>query len=112
MRPYSLHVHVGDMRDALTHDWGRFDAVTAFCSLYYLPEEDMGALIRYAAGMGATLILQSNEGAQNIPASRADRLKHLMQLHGYSEVELHAFGDFARAILVGTPAAAGQQALA
>ena len=106
MRPYRLRVHVGDMRDVLQQDWGAFDVVTAFCSLYYLPEPDMAAIIRHAAGMRATLVLQSNEGAQNIPASRAARLKELMQQYGYGDVRLHAFGDFARSILIGVPEAA------
>lgn len=104
MRPYKLQIHVGDMRDVLQQDWGRFDVVTAFCSLYYLPESDMAAIIRHAAKMGATLILQSNEGAENIPASRAERLKDLMQENGYGHVRVHAFGDFARPLLVGVPA--------
>lgn len=112
MRAYNLRVHVGDMRDALAEPWGSFDVVTAFCSLYYLPEEDMAAIIRWAAEMGATLILQSNEGADNIPASRAARLKTLMEQHGYAAVEVHAFDGFARPILVGTPARLPQQTFA
>lgn len=106
MRPYRLRVHVGDMRDVLQQDWGTFDVVTAFCSLYYLPEPDMAAIIRHAASMRATLVLQSNDGAENIPASRARRLKELMQQGGYGDVRLHAFGDFARSILIGVPEAA------
>jgi len=103
MRSYALDVRVGDMRDVLRADWGRFDVVTAFCSLYYLPEEDMGAIMRYAARMGATLVLQSNEAAENIPASRAARLRRLMEQHGYPSVAVHEFAGFARPILVGTP---------
>jgi predicted nicotinamide N-methyase len=104
MRPYNLRVHLGDMRDVLQQDWGRFDVVTAFCSLYYLPEEDMVAVMRHAARMGATLVLQSNEGAQDIPASRADRLMQLIRQSGYADVRLHRFGEFARPILGGVPA--------
>ncbi|MGE5815002.1 MAG: class I SAM-dependent methyltransferase [Acidobacteriota bacterium] len=112
MRQYNLRIHVGDMRDVLHQDWGRFDVVTAFCSLYYLPEEDMSAIIRHAAEMGATLVLQSNEGAENIPASRAARLKELTQQNGYADVRVHAFGEFARPIVVGVPVPVAQPALA
>jgi hypothetical protein len=86
--------------------------VTAFCSLYYLPEADMATLIRHGAEMGSTLVLQSNEAAENIPASRAERLKELMQQNGYANVRVHAFGDFARPILVGVSAAAAQPIVA
>jgi hypothetical protein len=72
----------------------------------------MGTIIRHAAGMGATLVLQSNEAAENIPASRAARLKELMEQNGYVDVRLHAFGEFARPILVGVPAPAGHPAFA
>lgn len=112
MRPYNLRVHVGDMREVLDEAWGRFDVVTAFCSLYYLPEADMAAIIRFAAEMGAALVLQSNEGAQNIPASRAVRLRELMQQNGYADVRVHPFGDFARPILVGYPIPSAQSAFA
>jgi SAM-dependent methyltransferase len=112
LRPYDLHVHVGDMRDVLRRDLGRFDVVTAFCSLYYLDEPDMGAVISHVARMGATLILQSNEAAESIPASRAARLKELMEQNGYPDVRLHTFGEFARPILVGVPARMAQPTFA
>ena len=112
LRSYHLRVHVGDMRDVLQSDWGRFDVITAFCSLYYLPEDDMAAIINHAARMGATLVLQSNEAAQDIPASRAARLRELMQQHGYPQVQVHTFGEFARPILVGVPVPAPQPAFA
>ena len=54
MRKLNIDVRTGDMRIFLYEDLGRFDVVTAFCSLYYLPEEDMARVIRRAAGMGAT----------------------------------------------------------
>ena len=36
-------IRTGDMRLFLTEDLGSFDVVTAFCSLYYLPEAGHGA---------------------------------------------------------------------
>jgi hypothetical protein len=101
LRSYPLKIHVGDMRSFLTAEWGRFDVVTAFCSLYYLPDADMEAIVRRAAGTGATLVLQSNEGAENIPASRQAFLKQLMERNGFDRVTVHQYPGFARAILVG-----------
>lgn len=107
MRTYSLRIHVGDMRDFLAAPWGRFDVVTAFCSLYYLPADDMAAVVRKAADMGATLVLQANNGATDIPAARAVSLRELMIAHGYPGVTLHERDGFARPLLVGSPASGG-----
>ena len=87
MRKLNIDVRTGDMRIFLYEDLGRFDVVTAFCSLYYLPEEDMARVIRRAASMGATLILQANEAIHNLPAS-ASRLAHLMGGNGYPNVRV------------------------
>jgi hypothetical protein len=100
------------MRSFLNADWGRFDVVTAFCSLYYLPDADMEAIVRRAAEMGATLVLQSNEGAENIPASRQAFLKQLMEGNGYERVTVHEYPGFARAILVGAATRAPVAAIA
>jgi SAM-dependent methyltransferase len=110
LRTYPLKIHVGDMRSFLTADWGRFDVVTAFCSLYYLPDADMEAIVRHAAETGATLVLQSNEGVENIPASRQAALKQLMERNGYDRVSVHEYPGFARAILVGANSRAATDA--
>ena len=52
LRPYAMDVLDGDMRVFLSSDLGRFDVVTAFCSLYYLPQEDMARIIAKASAMG------------------------------------------------------------
>ena len=101
MRPYAMEVLDGDMRLFLTSDLGRFDVVTAFCSLYYLPEADMARIIAKAAAMGATLVLQANEAIDNLPA-RAAILERLMVSNGYPHVRVHAPSGFARPLLVAT----------
>jgi hypothetical protein len=98
---YKLDVVSGDMRVWLTSDFGTFDVITAFCSLYYLPEGDMIRVIRKAAGMGSTLVLQANEAIENLPA-RARELRELMSLNGYGSVEMFSVAGFARPLLVGT----------
>jgi hypothetical protein len=97
------------MREFLSADWGRFDVVTAFCSLYYLPEADMAAVVRKAATMGATLILQANDGAVDIPAARTSSLRELMAGNGYDSVHVHTRDEFLRPLLVGTPVAVSTQ---
>ena len=100
MRNYRINVLTGDMRIFLTQDLGTFDVVTAFCSLYYLPEEDMARIIAKAASMGASLVLQANDAIFNLPA-QTTQLRQLMADNGYPDVEVHAFPGFARPLLVG-----------
>jgi hypothetical protein len=100
VRPYDIHVLTGDMRLFLTEDLGVFEVVTAFCSLYYLPEEDMARVVRKAASMGAVLILQANDAIDNLPAKALD-LHRLMHDNGYPEVQMHTPDGFARPLLVG-----------
>jgi 2-polyprenyl-3-methyl-5-hydroxy-6-metoxy-1,4-benzoquinol methylase len=101
VRTYKLQVLTGDMRLFLTQDLGPFDVVTAFCSLYYLPEEDMARIISKAASMNAILILQANEGIENdLPGKTLD-LHRLMRDNGYPEIAVHTPDGFARPILVG-----------
>lgn len=102
MRPYQIDVVTGDMRVFLTTDLGVFDVVTAFCSLYYLPEPDMAEIVRKAASMRAVLILQANEAIDNLPAKTLD-LHRLMRDNGYSEIAVHTPDGFARPLLVGYP---------
>ena len=107
MRTYDLQVVTGDMRLFLTAALGDFDVVTAFCSLYYLPEDDMARIIRKAASMDAVLILQANEAVTNLPARTLD-LHRLMHENGYSNISVHSPSGFARPLLVGhTATAAG-----
>ena len=102
IRDYDLQILTGDMRMFLTGNLGTFDVVTAFCSLYYLPEADMAAIVRKAAEMGAVLILQANDAIDNLPAKRDD-LARLMRDNGYPSVTIYAPPGFTRPLLVGVP---------
>jgi SAM-dependent methyltransferase len=100
MRSYDIEILTGDMRLFLTRDLGAFDVVTAFCSLYYLPEDDMARIVAKAASMNAVLILQANEAVDNLPARTLD-LHRLMRDNGYPEIAVHTPAGFARPLLVG-----------
>jgi hypothetical protein len=106
MRSYHIDVMTGDMRLFLTHDLGAFDVVTAFCSLYYLPEEDMARIISKAASMNAVLILQANETIDNLPARTLD-LHRLMRENGYPQIAVHTPAGYSRPLLVGYTQFAG-----
>ena len=103
LRRYRMQVVTDDMRVFLARDLGPFDVVTAFCSLYYLAQEDMARIIRKAACSAATLILQANEAIDDLPAKSAV-LARLMGENGYPLVEVHAPPGYARPLLVGSTA--------
>lgn len=100
VRPYDVHVTNGDIRLFLTEDLGSFDVVTAFCCLHYLPDEEMGPVIRKAAAMDAVLILHANDAIDNLPAKTLD-LHRLMRDSGYAEVQVHTPEGSIRPVLVG-----------
>jgi len=102
MRRYDITVLTGDMRMFLSEELGEFDVVTAFCSLYYLPEVDMARVIAKAAAMNAALILQANDAIDNLPAKHAD-LRRLMRDHGYGAITVYAPRGFSRPLIVGLP---------
>lgn len=104
MRPYDFRVVTGDMRLFLTDDLGPCDVVTACCSLYYLPQADMARVIAKAASLGATMVLQANDGIDNLPAGAAD-LSRLMTDNGYADVRVYRYPGFNRPLLVGSAAA-------
>jgi predicted nicotinamide N-methyase len=101
VRSYDIRILTGDMRMFLTDGLGRFDVVTAFCSPYYLPEEDMARVIREAASMNAVLILQANDGIGSaLPGGTLD-LHRLMRDNGYPEIAVHTPSGVSRPLLVG-----------
>jgi hypothetical protein len=61
---------------------------------------DMSRIVRKAATMGATLVLQANEAIDNLPA-RAHQLYDLMKHNGYAEVDVIAPPGFTRPLLIG-----------
>ena len=104
VRPYRIDIVTGDMRLFLTEDLGGFDVITAFCSLYYLPEDDMARIVEKAAMMNAVLILQANDAVEGLPGT-AGVLHRLMNDHGYHNVTIHAPDGYLRPLLVGQPTA-------
>jgi len=101
MRAYDIQILTGDMRQFLTGNLGSFDVVTAFCSLYYLPEEEMARVVARAASMRAALVLQANDAITNLPASTED-LERLMLANGYKTVRVFRAPQFSRPLLVGS----------
>ena len=104
---YDLKIHVGDMLDVLSKDWGNFDIVTAFCSLYYLEPEQMAAVVRKASQLAPMLILQAKTDTRSDAAENKSEksalsfLKELMEKNGFPQVETIAPSGFSRPLLIG-----------
>jgi len=107
MRKYPLTIHTCDMRAVLDTDFGSFDIITAFCSLYYLTEEDMARVVRRAAELVPVMVLQAKvdtrpeAGDNKAVKSSILFLKRLLEENGFPKVETHAPKDFSRPLLVG-----------
>ena len=59
-RAYDFRCIQGSQADLSSFNLPRFDMVTAFCSLYYLPEQEVRDLVRYIRTLTDLLVLQCN----------------------------------------------------
>ena len=104
---YPLRIHRGNMLDVLTHDWGSFDVVTAYCSLYYLQPEEMAAVVRKAAELSPVLILQAKSDTRaDAEENKSEKsslrfLRELMEKNGFPVVRTFEAGGFNRPLLIG-----------
>jgi hypothetical protein len=107
---YQLDVKQGDMRAVLTAELPEFDVVTAFCSLYYLSEEEMAAMVQLAARLSDTMIVQSNDKKHNAPqrggqTSRSKQAstaftRQLLLDNGFADVKVTQPKGYSRALLI------------
>ena len=106
MREYCLQVHNGDMLDLSEGEWGRFDLITAFCSLYYLDVEDMIRIIRRAAQLSPMMVIQGNNQTPDGDWEKARKasvefLARILRDNGFPEVQVVAPPGYSRPLLVG-----------
>jgi 2-polyprenyl-3-methyl-5-hydroxy-6-metoxy-1,4-benzoquinol methylase len=107
MRRYVFHIHQGDMREIMQKSWGNFDVVTALASLYYLPPDEMGAVVCRASELAPMMVIQAKtDTRQNAPESKAEKssvafLKKLLQENGFPHVDVYESKGYPRPLLVG-----------
>ncbi|MEW6718158.1 MAG: class I SAM-dependent methyltransferase [Chloroflexota bacterium] len=107
MRRYPLTIHTCDMRAILEADWGKFDVVTAYCSLYYLSEEVMARIVRRVAELAPVMVLQAKVDTRpEAEDNKAEKssipfLQNLLETNGFPHVEIHAPPGYSRPLLVG-----------
>jgi len=104
---YDFQIHEATMSDIIDHNYGEFDVVTAFCSLYYLSEQLMAQVVRRSSEIAPVIVLQlkidtRSEAEDNkaVKSSREFSEKLLLE-NGYSRISYHTIDDFSRPILIG-----------
>lgn len=106
MREYALTIYNCDMLNILDSDWGRFDVVSAYCSLYFLEAEDMARVVNRASKLSSVFILQANLRVKEAADGRAERattgfLKELLEDNGFDNMEVFAPAGYPRPLIVG-----------
>lgn len=107
MKKYALDVRNCDMREILQANWGQFDLVTAFNSLYYLPADDMARVVRKVSALAPLMVIQAKTdtrpSAQDNKAEKSSVafLKALLEENGFARVDVFAPPNYSRPLLVG-----------
>jgi SAM-dependent methyltransferase len=111
-RQYNLTMHNTNMLNMVTENYGKFDIVTTFCSLYYLSEEDMARVVRKAAELSPLFVLQTTvytKKEHKMRKSTLDFLIDLLQTNGYPNVQIVAPHGYSRPLLIARRAKPSQQ---
>ena len=100
------YVH-GNMVNLANMNLGKFDAVSAFCSIYYLDDAEIEKLIQYISSISNIMVVQCNH-AKNIgrksehtyvKASLSYNLKALKE-NGFSKTKVFSPKGYARPLIV------------
>lgn len=103
---YAFHCYQANMTDILHQDWGRYDVITALCTLYYLSEEEMKAVVHRSAEMAPLMIVQANDATRKEAGhnkqikSSTQYLLTLLQNNGFNQVKVYGYGEYVRPLLV------------
>lgn len=111
-RSYDFRYIHGSHADLPGFGLPQFDVVTALCSLYYLPEQQIRELVRYIRTLTGTLVIQCNTdrlidrgGAEDIyrKASVAFAVEMLEQA-GFTDRRIIAPAGYSRPLVIGRAA--------
>lgn len=101
-----LHGSQGDLR---SFDLPRFDVVTAFCSLYYLPDPEVRDLVRYIRTRTDTLVLQCNTDRlidrggdeETFRKASVEFAVEVLEQAGFSDRQIIAPPGYSRPLVIG-----------
>lgn len=110
-RDYDLRFIHGSFADLPAWGLGRFDMVTALCSLYYLDDAQMGDLARYIRTLTDMFVLQCNTD-RLIHRNEEDRYRRasvqfaleLLERAGFAERQVIAPPGYSRPLVIGRAA--------
>jgi serine/threonine protein kinase len=86
---------------------GRFDQVTAFCTLYYLPKVEMIATVQYLREISCTLVQQANtdrliprQNAETFEKASLEFAVEIAAKNGFPEVQVVAPSGYSRPLVI------------
>jgi nicotinamide riboside kinase len=95
------------MYSIINSDLGKFDMVTSFCTLYYLKEPQMEAVVKRASEISLLMVIQANTMAGSTWDSDKPRrasvefLKNLLEKNGFPYVDIKSPPFSTRPLLIG-----------
>lgn len=104
---YHLDLRLADMLEVLDASLGQFGVVTAFCSLYYLTEQEMVAVTGRLSELSPIFVVQAKTDTRAQAAhdkarkSSVEFLQRILNKGGFPEVEVVSPAGFSRPLLVG-----------
>ena len=107
MEEYAFKTINTDMYDIINSDLGRFDIITSFCTLYYLKEKQMEAVVRRASEISSLFVIQANIIAGSTWDSDKPRrasvefLNNLLKKNGFPHVDIIVPSLSTRPLLIG-----------
>ena len=107
MQKYAFKAINTDMYDIINSDFGSFDIVTSFCTLYYLNEQQMESIIRRISEISPLVVIQANNLAGSTWDSDKPRrasvefLKNLLEKNGFPYVDIKSPPFSTRPLLIG-----------
>ena len=107
MQEYTFKALNTDMYSIINSDLGKFDMVTSFCTLYYLKEPQMEAVVKRASEISLLMVIQANTMAGSTWDSDKPRrasvefLKNLLEKNGFPYVDIKSPPFSTRPLLIG-----------
>jgi tRNA A-37 threonylcarbamoyl transferase component Bud32/SAM-dependent methyltransferase len=108
-RAYPL-TYVGESMERLPQlALGRFDVVTALCSIYYLDDQEIRTLIRHISSISDVLVLQCNtdrrlhrSDPRTFEKASVEYATAALRCNGFPSIRLVAPRGYSRPMLIGT----------
>jgi serine/threonine protein kinase len=102
-----LWVH-DNMSNVPVLELGRFDLVTALCSIYYLEDDQIAKLMRFLSGITETMVLECNTDrqieralAQTYEKASVDYAVNVLERNGFAAVDVIAPSGYSRPLVIG-----------